>query len=346
VVIMRARAVLAASLLAPPLASCGACEPGSTSSAPAGDGGSAWTGIGSTATTSALAAAASSHRHPWADASPPPSRLFCRAMDVRGDVRREGAASDDSSGDGGTGAGDAGATITTLAELPHRGWLTLAAGARLVAKDPRNGRETNFEGPARVRPCVGADEETWVAAGTFASSPGAGEAPGAEEWVVTPLGLVRYGTGSVKVVVAPADVTVTVGSGVSWLWPAGGATSTMSPLGDAGPPPAADAGSVEGWMRLEGVVAHVRGRPRPTPAGAAKACAALAQTAHDDAAAVLAGEAGPALVSSQVVERRLARAACAVAQLLLETAPSPVDPDLAHSAAVADSAWRALPLPQ
>jgi hypothetical protein len=137
-----------------------------------------------------------------------------------------------------------------------------------------------------------------------------------------------------------------VGSGVSWVWLPSGTSISLSPLGDAAPPPAADAGTVEGWTRVEGADARLRARPRLTPAVAVKTCATLAQTAHDDAAAIMAGDAGPALVSSQVIERRLARAACTVAQLLLDIAPLPLDPDLAHSAASADSAWRMLPFAQ
>jgi len=328
-----------------PLAGCGACEPSSTSPSDGGDGATAaFTAPTIPVATGVFAPDASAHRR-WDDVKPPATRLPCRAMDVRGGVLREGvaASADDA------GAGDGGsAAILSLAELPRAGWLRLETGARLVAKDPRTTRETNFEGPGRVRPCVAAEEETWVASGAVASSPGQGEAPGAEEWVVTPLAVVRYATGAVRVEAGAHDVTVTVATGTSWAWLPAGVTFAAKPLGDAGPAPGASAdgggGVVEGWQRIEGVVAHLRARTRPTAASAVKACAALAQTAHDDAAAVMAGDAAPSLVTSQVVERRVARAACAFAQMLLEMGPGPTDPDLARTASSADSAWRALPL--
>ncbi|HEX7665911.1 MAG TPA: hypothetical protein VF407_15395, partial [Polyangiaceae bacterium] len=71
-------------------------------------------------------------------------------------------------------------------QIPEGQWIDLPTGAKVTAKSPRTLRETSYEGPARVRPCVDHDEEAWVTGGTFdAVSPG-NESPGAEEWVVTP----------------------------------------------------------------------------------------------------------------------------------------------------------------
>ena len=124
---------------------------------------------------------------------------------------------------------------------PIEAWVGLAKGARLVVKDPRTTRETSFRGisgPARARACVGFAEESWVAAGRFESSVGAGEAPGAEEWIVTPFGVVRYAAAKVTVDVQPRDAEVKLDSGVAFAW---------TPVGIA---PATDGGLEDGWLRL------------------------------------------------------------------------------------------------
>ena len=52
-------------------------------------------------------------------------------------------------------------------------WSRPRAGQdAVVAKDPRTTRETSFRGPARVRPCDDASEESWVASGQFESAVG------------------------------------------------------------------------------------------------------------------------------------------------------------------------------
>ena len=142
---------------------------------------------------------------------------------------------------------------------PTDAWLELAKGSRVVAKDPRTARETTFRGPARVRACVGYSEESWVASGHFESAVGAGETPGAEEWVATPFGVVRYTAARLSVDVGAHDADVVVESGQAFAW---------GTPGDAG---AAD----EGWTRLsvgkfklsarEDAAGAVRTRARPWP---------------------------------------------------------------------------------
>ena len=47
---------------------------------------------------------------------------------------------------------------------------------------------------------------------------GAGESPGAEEWVVTPFGVVRYGAAKLSVDVGAKDADVAVATGIAFLW--------------------------------------------------------------------------------------------------------------------------------
>ena len=110
-----------------------------------------------------------------------------RAIAVDGEVRSED--------DGGT-------PVALSSGIALDPWIDLVSGARLVAKDPRTTRETTFRGPARVRACVDSIEESWVDSGSFESSVGAGESPGAEEWVVTPLGVVRFAAAKLGVQVS------------------------------------------------------------------------------------------------------------------------------------------------
>lgn len=299
-----------ALLLAPALvlAGCGACEPDRTPPAASAS---------ASAAPPPLPAIAS--RLPKI-ATPPPMRLACRAIAVDGDVHAE------------PGDGDAGATPVLLQGLvPTEGWVALAKGARLVAKDPRTTRETTFRGPGRARACVDFGEESWLAAGTFESSPGAGEGPGQEEWVVTPFGVVRYAAAKLAVDVKPAQADVAMESGVAFAWKPG---------------VTADAGALEeGWARLAAGRSALPGaRGEDGVAGARMAlgrCTTLATSAHALAAQVMApdGGAGAGTITSQVTTRRLARAACAVASLRVRALPPADAAPLVRPLADANAAW-------
>jgi hypothetical protein len=84
-----------------------------------------------------------------------------------------------------------------------RGWLTLGATDSVTVTLPKTGRELAFLGPALVDPCVRPDE-AWLSHGKFQGSRGSGESPGAEQWVVTPFGVVRYGAAILEVTVENA----------------------------------------------------------------------------------------------------------------------------------------------
>src|SRR6516225_7041636 len=80
----------------------------------------------------------------------------------------------------------------------------------------RRGRRPSWG--RHTRACVTHREESWLTAGRFESAIGAGETPGAEEWVVTPFGVVRYMAAKVAVEVRARDASVAVGSGPVFLW--------------------------------------------------------------------------------------------------------------------------------
>jgi hypothetical protein len=282
----------------------------------------------------------------WEHARSAALRIPCRAIAVDGEVLVEAAPD--------AGGPDGGARLASQAEMPADGWLSLGRDARLVAKDPRTTRETSFEGPARVRACVAHREESWLATGRFESTVGAGETPGAEEWVVTPSGVVRYMAGNIAVDVRAQNVAVAVGSGIAFLWLDDGvrATPLRSRNTDAGT--SSDGGSTptvddDGWLRMgEGEV--TLSGPARAPVEAARAavdrCAGLAQRAEQLAVELFAGTASTdgSTAKQQVRTRRLARAACAVAALRVDTLP-PSAPKGEMSARLdrASAAWASPP---
>jgi hypothetical protein len=279
-----------------------------------------------------------------ADAMHPPEALVlpCRAIALDGRVEAEPLV------DG--SAGLAPLALALQGDVPA-GWLALADGSRLVAKDPRTARETTFHGPARVRDCLGGAEEAWLARGSFESTPGAGEAPGSEEWVVTPHAVVRYAAAKVRVDVRPTGTTATIGAGVAFLWP-----------------PQDKGHLAEGWQRLNGGEQARVAAPLPAsarPRQAVERCAVLATRSKELAAGLFAAVAGTSdagSVAEQVTTRRLARAACSVARVDLEVLGEGADAGGGSAAdasgggaggagaawaarlAEAEAAWRALPL--
>jgi hypothetical protein len=213
--------------------------------------------------------------------------------------------------------------------VPVDQWFALGAGARLVAKDPRTTRETVFRGPGRARACIDASEESWVGAGTFEASVGAGETPGAEEWVATPLILLRYeaAKASVDVPQAPtAQEAIKVAAGTAYVWVAEDARATPV-MGMSAPEGGAPSIGDEGWTRLgEGQSLSVAAMASPAAghAGvtslafaqrAVTKCSALSAASRELASVVLHGGADAAVIASQVTTRRLAHAACSVASV-------------------------------
>jgi hypothetical protein len=257
-----------------------------------------------------------------------------------------------------------GGTVPLMVQglIPVEGWVDLGAASRLVAKDPRTTRETAFRGPAHIRTCVAAAEESWVASGVFESAVGAGETPGAEEWVATPLALVRYASSKVTVDVRSRSVGVKVAAGVVYVWVAGDARSGAVRLGtqDGG---SVDGGNLipgasdEGWARMgEGQAADIAegaapgaGHHMATPEAAAQravaACETFALGSEELATLVLHGGADASAIRSQVSTRRRAHAACSVASVRVHSLPeSDMKGSLLRSMASATGKYEGLPL--
>jgi hypothetical protein len=238
------------------------------------------------------------------------------------------------------------ASIPNMSEIPDDVWIDLDRTGRLVSRDPRSTREASFIGPARVRACVDRDEESWLLRGAFDAVPGAGERPGGEEWVVLPVGVVRYASAGMRVTASARSAEARMVKGTAYVWAAGGTSVAVAT--EAGTPPSA---GEDGWIRIdEGAVARIRldASPAFAPEEAARAatdrCADAAKAARSlaDQISGTTGNLGD-LAPKHVVARRLARAACGVARLRVNAlVPSANRDGLLARTRDAENSWRAL----
>jgi hypothetical protein len=286
-----------------------------------------------------VAPAASSSSGPVASASAHAARLppRCRAVSVHGTstfAPLEGVTVD---------AGPS-AILAESADIPDDVWLDLQSGARLTARHPRSTRETTFSGPGRVRSCVGHGEEAWIGSGRFESVSSSGERPGAEEWVVTPFGVVRYASARVAMDVTATHTEIKVTSGVAYAWTSEHA-SPVTPLDVA---PVNKPSIPDGWTRLADTrevtfSSKSPAKPEEAARAAIRVCADAAKTSRDLASAVAGPDASLAQVAPRhVIARHVARAACDVALLRVELLPpSSVRDGFRAELKEADADWRA-----
>jgi hypothetical protein len=247
-----------------------------------------------------------------------------------------------------TGGADAGAAVQASVGVPDDVWMQVTKGSRLTTRDSVSTRETGYVGPGRFRVCIDHREESWVQSGVFESVGGAGERPGGEEWVATPLGSARYDVVKWKLMVSEKSVLVQVQSGTGYFWPAEGVTAKFSAEKGTATPSMND----QGWVRLDGHTEAVLTVTRPVldaeGAGAAIAqCKRMAGEAKSIAtqlgeADVNVGELGP----KHVVARRQAHAACEVAHLRVASLPpSPAKDAELGQVLAAEADWKALAAP-
>jgi hypothetical protein len=304
--------------------------------------GSSSSSTGSAATSASAAPSASSATAPVASASAHAAHLRarCLAVSVHGTSTFSPLA-------GAPLAGlDAGpsAILAESAELPDDVWLDLQNGARLTARHPRSTRETTFFGPGRVRSCVGHGEESWIVTGKFESVPSSGERPGGEEWVVTPFGVVRYASARVELDVTATHTEVKLTSGIAYAWTAEHASPLTPP--DVAP---VNAPSIpDGWTRLADtrtvtLSEKTPRKPEEEAQAAVHVCTDAAKISRDLAVAVASPDASLAQVAPRhVIARHVARAACDVALLRVDTLPpSAVRDGFRAELKEADADWRA-----
>ncbi len=311
-----------------------ACDHGSASSAGGADA------AREAAKPATLPSAA--HTAPPPPRPPPPP---CKAATVVGSVNIVPLPAGGEYGSPVKGA-EAASRVALLAGsvLPDEAWVDVGKGGRLTTRDATSTRESSYEGPGRFRVCIGHKEEAWVQSGTFESVGGAGERPGAEEWVATPLGVARYDVAKWKFTVSATAVDVSVAAGTGYFWPADGVASKF--FAEAGSMPGQND---QGWVRLDGGQGMKLTVPKPalTAEGATAAlenCVAAAKEAMALTAGLGEPDASLAdLAPRDIVARRVAHASCAVAYLRVETLPpSPTRDAALERVRTAEAGWKSL----
>ena len=233
--------------------------------------------------------------------APKGPQTVCRAISVSGQVKREDVP-------------------LPANEVLGDAWVELGPGAKLAVKNGRTSRETLIDGPGAVRACVGGEEELWVNGAVFTSVIGAGETPGSEVWVVTPHGVVRYGSGArVTLNIGVPRVDAKVEGGSAWMW------------------------QVEGnaWVEIAaGKTATLT--TRKAPSQIVGDCEQAAKAAHDLGAAIVAGDASLGEAAPQhVALRQKAHAICAIAELVSARSLDTVERGrLLPRAHTANARWR------
>jgi hypothetical protein len=256
------------------------------------------------------AAGASREGAPAAPASSPGAR--CRVMSVSGSAQREGLP---------LRAGDT---------LDRQQSVELGAASTLHLVHTSSARQWTLTGPARAFACERGAEEIVLASGTLRTEPGSGVRPGAEVWVGTPFGSLRYSDARAELQVTPEALRVQVSSGSVWLSPLG-ADATEREL----------AGGTSTWPA----------RPHRLASGVAMArCESDSRAAEALATALLAPSTEPlgARAREHVRARQRAHASCssALATLLASDAGGAQDaPTQAGYSALAasDRRWRGVP---
>jgi hypothetical protein len=204
----------------------------------------------------------------------------CRAMRVTGTVRTEH-----------------GQELATQSALDGREWLDIGARSELVVRHGASARELSLHGPGRFLPCRSGLEQVLIGEGTLRSSPGTGVRPGAEVWVATPFGALRYADADLELVVTRLSLELKV---------RGGQAFAEAAAALKGPPD----GHVKGPQGRASV------RERPDASALVLACERAARAAESSAQRLLSAK--PAelgqLAAAQLRSRRDARGHCLVAE--------------------------------
>ncbi len=239
--------------------------------------------------------------------NPPP----CRALRVKGHARFDG-----------------GASLVDMTPLDGIAWIDLDAGAEVSVRHGVSAREFSLTGKGRFLPCYGGLEQVLLSEGVFRSSPGSGVRPGAEVWVATPFGALRYGDGNLEVRVEATTLSVRVQQGQAF-------TEASAPSGLA-------------KLTLSGPKASAKLKGRPPIRALVTACSEAATRARSSAAALMASTGTPLgeLARAQLESRRQARAQCLVAESGLGQADNPTEvAALREELGRANEAWKAIPAP-
>ncbi|HTV20964.1 MAG TPA: hypothetical protein VMG12_19900 [Polyangiaceae bacterium] len=243
----------------------------------------------------------------------PVSRVACRVMSVSGSAQH------------------AGASLAVGATLDRQEPVELGAGSTLHLVHTVSSRQWTLTGPARLFACDRGEEEIVLARGTLRTEPGSGVRPGAEVWVGTPFGSLRYSDARAELAVTDEALRVRVSAGSVWFAPAGGEALAERELTTG--------------------TATFPARPyRATSAQATAGCERAASAAEALATALLSPSAEPlgARAREHVRARQRAHASCSSALAALLASDGGATPDERSQAgysalARSDRQWRGVP---
>ena len=136
--------------------------------------------------------------------TPAVARSGCRVMNLSGEAQRGGQ------------------PLVAGVKLDAAPSVVLGAKASLHLVHTTSARQWTIFGPARLLACEGGAEELTLASGTLRTEPGTGVRPGAEVWVGTPYGSLRYSDGQAEIRVGERELSVRVSTGEVWFTPLAG----------------------------------------------------------------------------------------------------------------------------
>jgi hypothetical protein len=194
--------------------------------------------------------------------------------------------------------------------LPEGGLIELGAGAELTVQATVSTREITLVGPGLAEVCPSGEEAVRLSRGKVTAFPGAGVRPGAEVWVATALGVIRFNDANIEIAVLGHDadrIEVALATGHATFVPAGGM---------------AEAGSGEEEVALVQGVRFAASRPSGPLARWVRdlvaACVRLGGAAREAGRLIVASSDGSRaslgdLAFAHVRARQRARAACEMA---------------------------------
>ncbi len=308
------------------LASLIACDKKEAASAPEGGPPESLASAPATAYPSIPSGMFTSMPHPIAQ--PPVALVKCRVMAQEGTAT---LANTEASPDAGVAPADAGSRGVHVTDvLPDGAWIDLAEGSKVGIKIARSGRELSFSGPGRVRVCVGDDADTWLVRGRLDAGAFGGEPAGAELWVGTPMGAVRYPSTRFTLAV-DKELSISLETGTVWFFDRRSSKPGARPQLDP-----------EGFLRVS--TTFKTDAPSASAAELVQQCDALASKAEALAQRIRTTDGGiGALAAEHVASRRTARAACLWASTRLaadKPTPRAQPRDLLRVLADADGKWR------
>jgi hypothetical protein len=235
--------------------------------------------------------------------------------------------------------------------VPEGGLIELGEDTELTVQATVSTREITIVGPALADACPGGDEAVRLSYGKVTAFPGAGVRPGADVWVATPLGVVRFSDAKMNIVLPDADaarVEIAVTTGQAMFVPAAGVFA--APTGERD---IAASALAEGEVipLAAGVAFAARRRGGSIVRWVADQVAACARQAN--AARVAAqrlaspGDAGRAslgdLAFAHVTARQRARAACEAAWAGEALAPGQLQAAQRADLEGAEATWKGAP---